>query len=194
MPKAWKILFLKPGLLGLASCWCWLLPVANCPSCSALCTSELFACIRLCSHAYVSGRRWDSIRIRSGCAGRDERRGGTKKRTKRKKKRIVDDYKCSCQLLHSMRMCVLLICTLRWRTEERKKERRLTSSWLCSCSLLAKLDREPRLVELFSSPSSCATRALFTSSNAYKEIRINDCYKLYNTVIIIKYILLQFKK
>lgn len=122
MPKAWKILFLKPGLLGLASCWCWLLPVADCPSFSALCTNELFACIRLCSHAYVSGRRWDSIRIRSGCAGRDERRGGTKKRTKRKKKRIVDDYKCSCQLLHGMRMCVLLICTLRWRTEERKKK------------------------------------------------------------------------
>jgi len=90
MPKAWKILFLNPGLLGLASCWCWPLLVADCPSCSALCTSgsELFAWVRLRSYACVCGRRWDSARIRSGCAGCDGRRGETKKRTKRKKKRI----------------------------------------------------------------------------------------------------------
>lgn len=89
IPKAWKILFLKPGLLGLASCWCWLLPVADCPSCSALCTSgsELFACIRLCSHAYVSrssmGFDQNSIKL---CRTRRTTRWNEKKNKKKEEK------------------------------------------------------------------------------------------------------------
>lgn len=124
MPKAWKILFLNPGLLGLASCWCWPLLAADCPSCSALCTngSGLFACVRLRSYACVCGRRRDSARIRSDQVVPDVTDDGTKrkKRTKRKKKRIVDGYKCVCQLLHGMRKCIRLICTSKWQTEERK--------------------------------------------------------------------------
>lgn len=175
MPKAWKILFLNPGLLGLASCWCWPLLAADCPSCSALCTngSELFTCVRLRSYACECGRRWDSARIRSDQVVPDVTNDETKKRTKRKKKRIVDGYKCLCQLLHSMRKCIRLIYTSKWQTTERK----LTSSWLCSCSLLARLDREPRLVELLSSPNSvCTTRALLTSSNACKEKNKNKLF------------------
>lgn len=124
MPKAWKILFLNPGLLGLASCWCWPLLAADCPSCSALCTngSGLFACVRLRSYCVRvrSPTRFGQNSVRSGCAGRDGRRDETKKRTKRKKKRIVDGYKCLCQLLHGMRKCIRLICTSKWQTEERK--------------------------------------------------------------------------
>lgn len=42
MPNTWKNLFLKPGLLGLASWW------PDCPSWSALCTSGREPCVIVC--------------------------------------------------------------------------------------------------------------------------------------------------
>lgn len=97
MPKAWKILFLKPGLLGLASWW----PPADCPSLcsSALCTSgsELFACVR------------SIARVRASVRGVDEsefiRNGGARTNVQRKKEQ-KERRKGDSRLKHSKSLSV----------------------------------------------------------------------------------------
>lgn len=100
MPKAWKILFLKPGLLGLASWW----PPADCPSLcsSALCASELFACVRTIARVRASVRGVDG---QNSFRGEPGRTFNEKKNKKKEEKEIVDlkhsKFECSSYVEHA---------------------------------------------------------------------------------------------